>query len=225
VAALRRYSLAAPAGDRPVQVHRLVRAVTRAQLTTAEANHRKQAAAAVVEAAIPADGRPPAAWKACALLLPHARAILDRTTAGMGQIGHYLGNSGSYAAARDLCVLIADAHRDSGDHGPAHPSTLAARRNLARWTGQAGDAAGARDQHAALLPLYQRILGPQHPGTLSTRRNLARWTGQAGDAAWARDHMVALLPVYEGVLGPEHPDTLTIRHDLAHWAGETGDAG
>ena len=223
VAALWRYSLAVPAENQLVQVHRLVQAVTRAQLTTAEANQWKQAAAAVVEAAIPADGRPPAAWQACALLLPHARAVLDLTTAGMGQIGHYLGNSGSYAAARDLCALIADAHRDSRDHGPAHPSTLAARRNLARWTGQAGDSAGARDQHAALLPLYEQVLGPEHRDTLGTRHNLAQWTGAAGDAAGARDQHAALVPIHDRVLGSQHPDTLRTRHNLARWTGQAGD--
>lgn len=51
VAALRRYSLVAPAGDGLVQVHRLVQAITRAQLTALEAGQWKQAAAVVVEAA------------------------------------------------------------------------------------------------------------------------------------------------------------------------------
>ena len=38
---------------------------------------------------------------------------------------------------------------------------------------QAGDAAAARDQFAALLPIGERILGPEHPDTLATRRSLA----------------------------------------------------
>ena len=52
--------------------------------------------------------------------------------------------------------------------------------NLASWTGEAGDAAGARDQFAALLPIVERVLGPEHPDTLATRHNLARWTGGGG---------------------------------------------
>ena len=71
--------------------------------------------------------------------------------------------------------------------GPEHPDTLTARGNLARWTGEAGDAAAARDQFAALLPVRERVLGPEHPDTLTARANLARWTGEAGDAAAARD--------------------------------------
>ena len=54
--------------------------------------------------------------------------------------------------------------------------------NLASWTGEAGDASGARDQYAALLPDRVRVLGPDHPNTLITRRNLTYWAGKAGDA-------------------------------------------
>ena len=109
--------------------------------------------------------------------------------------------------------------------GPEHPGALAARSELAYSTGQAGDAAGARDQFAALLPVAERVLGPEHPDTLAARASLAYWTGQAGDAAAARDQFAALLPVAERVLGPEHPDTLTNRHNIANFAGYAGDAG
>jgi hypothetical protein len=224
VAALRRYSLAAPAGDGLVQVHRLVQAVIRAQLTHQEADRWKQATAAVVDAAIPADPQPPDAWRAYALLLPHAQSVLDLTSDGLWQVARYLGHSGSYAAARDLFALIADAHRDSEDHGPEHPYTLTARHGLAYWTGEAGDAAGARDQHAGLLRIHERVNGPEHRESLITRNQLARRTGEAGDAAGARDQLTVLLPLTERVLGPEHPSTLMALHELARWTGEAGDA-
>jgi hypothetical protein len=67
--------------------------------------------------------------------------------------------------------------------GPDHPNTLSTRNQLARWTGHAGDVAGARDQLAALLPLRERVLGADHPHTIATRHHLALWTGRAGDAA------------------------------------------
>jgi Tetratricopeptide repeat len=224
VAALRRYSLAAPTGDGLVQVHRLVQAVTRAQLTTAQAAQWKQAAAALVEAAIPADGEPPAAWPTCALLLPHARAVLDLTSDGTWQAAQALGYSGSYKAARDLFTLIANAHQDSRDYGPEHPRTLEARAHVAYWAGAAGDVAGARDQFAALLPIHEQILGSDHPETLIVRANLAAWTGRAGDVAGARDQYAVLLPIYEQILGPEHPNTLITRYSLASWTGRAGDA-
>jgi len=168
VAALRRYTLVTPAGDGLVLVHRLVQAITRAQLSADVAGKWEQAAAALVQAAVPADTIVPAAWPVCAMLLPHARAVLDLTSGGMREIAQYLGESGSYPAARDLSQLIADAHSEDDAYG-AEQDTLVARGNLAHWTGQAGDAAGARDQYAALLPIQERALGPEHPDTLTAR--------------------------------------------------------
>ena len=183
IAALRRYSLISPPADGSVSVHRLVQAVTAYQMPAELAIQWRQAAAAVIEAAIPADTNLPAAWPVCAALLPHARAVLDLTSGGMWQIALYLGNGGSYAAARDLWQLIADAYREADAYGAEHGDTLAACGNLARFTWLAGDAAGARDQSAALLPILERVLGPEHPYTLTARDQLAHWTGQAGDAA------------------------------------------
>jgi hypothetical protein len=200
-----------------VQVHRLVQAVTHAQLTPDKAGPWQQAVAAVVEAAVPANTQLPETWPACAVLLPHSRAVLSLTGNGIWRIAQYLGSSGSYQAARDLFALIADAHRDSEDYGPEHRYTLSARYNLARWVGRAGDVVGARDQFAALLPIRERVLGAEHPDILTTRANLAHWTGEAGDAAGARDQYTALQPIHERVLGAEHPNTLTTRAGLAYW--------
>ncbi len=224
VAALRGDSLVAPAGDGMVLAHRLVQAVTRDQVPAGQAGAWRQAAVALTEAAIPADPQLPAAWPACTALLPHAQAVLDLTSDGMRRIARYLSYSGSYPAARDLFARIAGAFQRADGYGPDHRQTLIARGNLAVCTGQAGDAAGARDLFAALLPDMDRVLGPDHPETLNTRHELARCTGQTGDAAGARDQLAALLPVRERVLGPDHPDTLTTRHSVASWTGVAGDA-
>jgi Tetratricopeptide repeat len=224
VAALRRYSLVTPTGNGLVLVHRVVQAVVRAQLPVEAAARWEHAAAALVEAAVPADSELPEAWSACAVLLPHARAVLDLTSDGMRRIAQYLGCSGSYPAALDLFGLIAGAHAASYPQRPEHPGNLSARHNLAHWTGEAGDAVGARDQFAALLADRERILGPEHPATLHARHHLARWAGEAGDAAGARDQFAALLPISKRILGPEDPVTLAARHHLARWAGEAGDA-
>jgi hypothetical protein len=223
VAALRRYSLITSVGNGLVLVHRLVQAVALAQVSAEVVVQWGQAAASLVEAAIPTDPGLPATWPVCAALLPHARAVLDLTSGGMWQIALYLGYSGSYPAARDLFQLISDAFGKDGAHGPEHPNTLVARGELARWTGEAGDVAAARDQYAALLPIEVQVLGPKHRETLATRANVAYWAGQAGDAVAARDQYAELLPVEEEVLGHEHRETLTARANLARWTGEAGD--
>jgi hypothetical protein len=224
VAALRRYSLVSLAGDGLVLVHRLVQAITRDHLPPGQAGQWQQAAAALIDAAVPSNPELPGNWPACAALLPHARAVLDLTSVGIWNIAQVLGLSGSYLTARDLFQQITTAHEEDGDYGPEHRDTLAARVMLARWTGQAGDAAGARDQYAALLPISGRVLGAEHPDTLLTHVDLAFWTGEAGDGDGARDQLAVLLPIYERVLGADHPGTLTARGSLARWTGEAGDA-
>ncbi len=222
IAALRRYSLVTPAASESVSVHRLVQAVTADQMPAELASQWRQAAAAVIEAAIPADTALPGTWRACAALLPHAQAVLAEDSAGTARIANYLGSSGSYVAARDLQWRVLDARERV--LGPEHPDTLAERAYLARWTGAAGDLAAARELFAALLPVVERVSGPEHPDTLTARANLAQWTGLAGDPAAARDLSAELLPVRQQVSGPENPDTLAARANLATWTGQAGDA-
>ena len=220
IAALRRYSLVTLAGDGAVSMHRLVQAVTADQMPPELATAWRDAAAAMIEAALPEGQRQPEVWPLYALLLPHALATLAAESVGTRRVANYLGYSGSYAAAQDLSSRMFKARVKT--NGPEHPDTLAARADLAHWTGEAGNPAGARDQYAELLPVAERVLGPEHPDTLAADADLAHWTGEAGNPAGARDQYAELLPVAERVLGPEHPDTLAARGSLARWTGEAG---
>ena len=105
-------------------------------------------------------------------------ALSDEST-GLERRANSLASSGRYAAAVHVQRRLVEAREQS--LGGGHPGTLAARHNLARWTGEAGDAAGARDQYAALLPIEERVLGAEHPDTLTARGNLAYWTRKAED--------------------------------------------
>jgi hypothetical protein len=222
IAGLRRYSLISAPRDGLVSVHRLVQAITLAQLPSDAADAWRQATAAVIDAALPADPYDPADWPVLAALLPHARAAIPLAAQGMDKISGYLGAMGNYAIARDLDQQILEA-RDTV-LGAEHRDTLIARAGLAYWTGHAGDAAAARDQYAELLPIDTRVLGAEDSETLTIRANLARWTGAAGDAVGARDQYADLLPMRERVSGCEDPSTLTARANLAHYTGEAGDA-
>ena len=171
IAALRQYSLVTPSADGAASVHRLVQAVTLDEMPAELVGAWRQAAGALIEAALPQDPTEPGTWPAYSMLLPHAQAVLAADSAGMRRIAAYLGSSGSYAVALDLSQRLLQAQGQV--YGPEHPDTLAIRNNLAAWTGQAGDAAGARDQFAALLPVRERVSGPEHPDTLTIRANLA----------------------------------------------------
>jgi hypothetical protein len=222
IAALRRYSLISPPASGVLSVHRLVQAVTVAQLPKSDAEAWQQAAAALITAALPGDPDQPANWLVYAALLAHAQTALDADSAPMTEMASYLGLSGGYIAARDLSRQILDALERK--LGAGHSRALAARVSLARLTEQAGDAPSARDQYAGLLPVVEQTYGAEHPLTLAARANLARWTGEAGDAEGARDQYAALLPVIERVYGAEHPDTLTSRANFVQLTGTAGDA-
>jgi len=178
IAALRRYSLVTPAAYGSVSVHRLVQAVTVDQMPARLAGEWQQAAAALIEDAIPGDTGLPETWPVCAALLPHAQAALADDSAGMARIADYLGSSGSYVAARDLQRRVVDAHERV--LGPEHPDTLTTRNSLGYWTGQAGNPAAARDLFAELLPARRRLGAPTHPGHPARPRPMDRAGGGRG---------------------------------------------
>jgi hypothetical protein len=119
IVALRHYSLVTPAPDRAVSVHRLVQTVTVDQMPTELVEAWRQAAGALIEAALlQEDPTDPGTWPAYPMLLPHAQAVLAADSAGMRQIAAYLGSSGSYVAARDLSQRVLQAQDQV--YGPEH---------------------------------------------------------------------------------------------------------
>lgn len=221
IAALRHYSLIIRVDHDTVSVHRLVQTVTADEMPPRLADQWRRAAAVLIEAAIPEDTARQENWPVCALLLPHAQAALAGESAGLGRLGNYLGQQGSYASARDLYRR----HWKALERvlGPGHPDTLRARAAVARWTGQAGDPKGARKQLSELLPMMAHEVGDQSRDTLQVQASLAGWTGEAGDPGAAQHQFAALLPSIAGVFGAEDRETLGARASLARWTGQAGD--
>ncbi len=180
VAALRRYSLISRPVAGSVSVHRLVQAVTLAQLPAHQVQAWRQAARSLTGAALPADTQQPGTWPVWAALVPHVQATHPADSDPMTRAARFLGMSGNYTAARVLQQQIADAREQV--LGAEHPDTLTACADLGYWTGRAGDPAAARDHFAALLPVRDRVSGAEHLDTLAARANLAGWTGRAGDS-------------------------------------------
>jgi hypothetical protein len=220
ISALRRYSLVTPAGDGRVLVHRLVQAITRTQLPPAAGAQWKNAAASLIEAAVPENPKMREAWSKYAALLPHGRTALGLTSKGLLRIAVYLSCVRGIQGRWELLWLIIDAHKDRWER---EPDNLADRHHLVYWTELAGDTARARDQYADLRAASERLLGPQHPDTLKVRLRLAVATGDDGDAAEAHAMLADLLADARAVFGPEHPDTLHIHERFAYWTGRAGD--
>ncbi|MEU8614657.1 tetratricopeptide repeat protein [Actinoplanes sp. NPDC048791] len=174
-------------------------------------------------------------------LLPLLDKVLGpdhpRTLYAKMDFANWMGHLGEPGGAREVCrPLLPAAERV---WGPEHPDTLTLRPPLfrraqplpptlpvclAHFTGQAGNAPGARDQYAALLAVRTRVNGPDHPETLATSRDLATWIGEAGDPRQARDRLADLLPLLERAWGKEHPNETLVAKDLhADYTGRAGD--
>ena len=190
-------SISAPYDGR-VSVYRLVQAITLNQLPSDTADAWRQAARAVIEAALPGDPQDPAAWPMFAALLPHAQEALTPASDGMSRCADYLGHAGNdEPAAQDLQQQVLRARRpvwgpsiltrsSPAATWPAGPGRREMRprpatrspRCCPSWNGSSArpdhphrprlpgpvdrggrDAAAARDQFAALLPIVQRVLG------------------------------------------------------------------
>jgi hypothetical protein len=74
--------------------------------------------------------------------------------------------SGLFGAVRYPSPQVKGHLPVTGDGSSPVRRTLS---NVAGWTGEAGDAAAARDLLAELLASYERVLGPDHPDTLTAR--------------------------------------------------------
>ncbi|SER03038.1 tetratricopeptide repeat protein [Actinokineospora terrae] len=213
--------------DTTARIHALVQHATRDQLSDDQLALLAHAAADALMASWPDIERD---TKYAATLRTNTNALADNSGQHLWQpdghivlfhAGESLGEAGLvHAAVAHFENLGSAAHHY---FSPDHLDTLAIRHNVARWRGEAGDAAGAAHALAELLDDYLRVLGPDHPDTLITHHNLAYWRGEAGDPAGAAQTLTELLNHHLRVLGPDHPHTLTTRHNLARWQASADD--
>ena len=199
-------------------MHRLVQAVTLAQLPADQAQAWRQAARSLTERRACPQTRSsrepgPSGLRCCPTCRPHTQPTVTPWHGWPASWGKRQLHGGARSLAADRRRPRAGARR----RAPRHADRP--RRPCLPGPGRRGIRPAARDQFAALLPVIERVLGAEHPGTLTARANLARWTGEAGDPAAARDQFAALLPVFEKVLGVEHHSTLTARANLGYWTG------
>jgi hypothetical protein len=120
--------------------------------------------------------------------------------------------------ARDLCDEAAKRL------GTQHPATFALRNELARWQGDASNAADALITLEQVVADGTRLLGPDDPILLEARENLGYQRGQAGDPAAAVADLTAVIADLTRVHGALAPKTLDTRNRMAYWMGKGGDA-
>jgi tetratricopeptide (TPR) repeat protein len=233
IGTLAAYSMATDTGT-TVDVHRLVQAVLRTPqpLDTADPPRHLQGRAHAEQAlldTLPADADGPAGeqWDA---LTPHLIALAGTFSLGavdtplvrayITAVDH-LDEQGHMSRSIPLCEAVVMCCEQS--LGPAHPSTLTSRNNLAHACQAAGETSRAVALHEANLALFEQALGPTHTDTLASRNNLASAYQAVGDLDRAIALHQANLTLCEQSLGPTHPSTLTSRNNLAYAHESAGD--
>jgi tetratricopeptide (TPR) repeat protein len=212
--ALHRYALATVT-EQTLSMHRLVQAVVRQQLDPDKQRHWATAALHLVRAAFPMQPFDPAAWPACARLLPHAMAATSHaaplgvdpeTTAWLlHQTGAYVSLRADHRQARSLlerAVAIRETRL-----GADHPDTAQSLYNLAVVLRDQGDLRRARTLHEHALAVREVRLGPDHPDTAQSLSNLAEVLRSQGNQDYARTLHERALAIRETRLGPDHPLT------------------
>jgi len=120
VAALRRYSLISPRAEGLVSVHRLVQAVTLAQLPADHVEPWRRAARSLIDAALPADTAQPGSWPICAALLPHLQvthhSMDDWILGWLARAAELLVGQAPRAAAELLRQAVASSPVGSAQH-------------------------------------------------------------------------------------------------------------
>ncbi|WP_156994111.1 tetratricopeptide repeat protein [Pseudonocardia acaciae] len=229
---LARFSLITLEPDAPVataRVHGLVQRATVERLTPGRLSALHRAAADSLAAIWPHTERDAELGQ---VLRSNAATLVTRAGADLWQpeahpllwrAGRSLGECGLVHAAITYWSRMVSESRDR--LGPDHLDTLACRRGLADWRGEAGDPAGAATDFEELVADLVGVVGADHPETLAVRGSLAYWQGEAGDSAGAAAGFEQLVADLVGLLGADHPDTLAHRGNLARWRGEAGDPG
>jgi MinD-like ATPase involved in chromosome partitioning or flagellar assembly len=208
-------------------MHRVVQAIVRELVPPDEAVSARQAAGAVLAAAVPGDPDSPATWPGWGLLLPHILALdpaaadsaLTRNVAV--RAARYLIRRGDAHSGEQLAARLHEHW--SGTLGPDDHAVLSAAITRASGLRALGRYAEARDFDADTLARCRLLYGDDHRDTLAAANNLAEDLRALGTPRNARELDEDTLARFRRVLGEDHSATLNSAGNLAVDLLELGD--
>ena len=226
-AALGEFSLAETA-DGLLSMHRLVQAVTRAELG-ADASHWASIALAAITAAFPEREQDPKEWPGCEEMLAHALACAGHavelgtdTIVALGllnRVARYLLARGRFDPAR---AVLEQAFAPAGPLGHDDPVYLSCRNTYGQLLFMRGDHSAAQVVQEEVYQARTRVLGPDHADTLRAGRDLVEvlyYQGHRRRAAQLHDRLVEAFTI---TLGPNDLETITARAYLATLLWDAG---
>ncbi|MGW5262150.1 FxSxx-COOH system tetratricopeptide repeat protein [Microbispora sp. NPDC004025] len=225
--AMGQYSLA-DTEDGLLSIHRIVQAVTRADLGE-EAPRWAGLALATVATAFPDDVRDPNIWPDCETMLAHAIAAAQHTmrldvapaeTADLlERVAQYLLQRGRLDHSESV---ISDALAAAGQLPDDAPEYLCCLNTHGLLLLAQGRFAAALDAQEKVYEIRTRTLGPDHIDTLRSGRDLVEALYRQGHLMQAKRLQDRLVHEFTATLGAEDLETITA---LAYQATLLSDTG
>ncbi|MER6617409.1 FxSxx-COOH system tetratricopeptide repeat protein [Streptomyces xantholiticus] len=205
-----------------IQVHRLVQAVIRAQLTEEEQMDARHAVHRILAGARPDDDEPidnPETWPRFNTIWPHLgpsearfckepetrRLLIDRV--------RYLWKRGDWKTAYTLASDLREVWKDM--LGNDDRQYLYLRFHLSNILRSQGRYVEAKELDEVTLDRQRAVLGPTHPHTYMTTSGLAMDLGTLGDYGKAMELATEAHDGFSQIFHESHPRTLAAANNLA----------
>ncbi|MFE9629714.1 FxSxx-COOH system tetratricopeptide repeat protein [Streptomyces sp. NPDC006463] len=208
--------------DNSIQVHRLVQAVIRAQLSEEEQREARHAVHRILAGARPDDDEPiddPESWPRFNMIWPHLtpsearfcrepeprRLMIDRV--------RYLWKRGDFKAAYALGEELRETWKETLDKDDLQYLYLCFHlSNILRSQGRFVE---AKELDEVTLERQRSVLGPSHPHTYMTTSGLAMDLGALGRYGEAMELATAAHEGLGQIFHEAHPRTLAAANNLA----------
>jgi Domain of unknown function (DUF4062)/Tetratricopeptide repeat len=203
-----------------VQIHRLVQAVIRSQMTDAEQVEARHEVHKILVGARPRQGETddPANWSIYDIIWPHlGPSVADEcdyppTRQLLIDWVRYQWKHGEFEAALVLARKLQDVW--TSGLGPDHQQTLHLQFQIANILRSQGRFSDARDLDVYVLQRQREVLRPDHPHALMTANGLGADLRALGDFEASLDSDRETYERFRNEFGEDYPRALAAAHNL-----------